>query len=73
MKMQLSCYCCGSTNFKLSSIVDLDIIEGNSYLYQENQKENKVTCKNCGFEDYMENLPIKFFVDPYEEIDNMEV
>lgn len=60
MQLKLSCYCCGGVDFKHTEISDLTNIENRSYLYHNEIKDNKVICKKCGLEDYIENLVIKF-------------
>jgi hypothetical protein len=59
LKLILSCFCCGSVDFKETPQFCKDI-EGKDYLFQENVKDSKVICKKCGLEDYVENLVIKF-------------
>ena len=59
MKLILSCYKCGSTDFKNTKIEHHDI-EGASYLFQEDLMKTTVICENCGLKDYVENLIIKF-------------
>lgn len=60
MQLKLSCYCCGSEDFKPIKIEDVIKVEGDTYLYQEDVKDNIVYCKKCGLKDYIKNLPIKF-------------
>lgn len=59
MQLRLSCVCCGSTDFKRTKQEYYDI-EGESYLFHEDEYNFKVICKECGLEDYVSNLVIKF-------------
>ena len=58
MKLSLSCFKCGSTDFKLTEQPCTDI-ENSSYLLHDNLTNAKVICDKCGLEDFVENLVIK--------------
>lgn len=59
MRLILSCFRCGSTDFDHAPI-ECQEIEGNYYLPNENVEGTQVTCSKCGLEDYVENLVITF-------------
>lgn len=59
MKLQLSCFCCGSTDF-IQTKQPCTNIEGYSYLLHNDIKETEVTCSKCGLKDYVDNLVIKY-------------
>ena len=59
MKLLLSCVCCGATEFKKKELNIINI-EEYSYLLHEESKCEKLTCENCGLEDYIDNLIITF-------------
>jgi predicted nucleic-acid-binding Zn-ribbon protein len=59
MRLILSCFKCGSIDFKNTGQF-LTNIEGESYLVRDDYKESKVICSRCGLEDYVENLVIVF-------------
>ena len=59
MKLILSCFKCGSIDFKRTEITNIEI-EGHSYLMHEDYKDTQLTCEECGLEDYVENLVITF-------------
>jgi hypothetical protein len=59
MKLQLSCYCCGSTEF-IKSEQPCYNIEGYSYLLHEDVKDAEVTCSKCKLKDFITNLVIKY-------------
>lgn len=57
MEFKLTCVCCGSSEFEVKEL-PLTEIEGATYLYHEDINQ-KVVCKKCGLEDYIENLVLK--------------
>lgn len=59
MKIQLSCFKCGSTEFAHEPIKCLRV-EDDYYLLHEDIKGVEVTCQKCGLRDYIENLVIVF-------------
>lgn len=59
MKLQLSCFCCGSTDF-IRTEQPCTNIEGYSYLFHNDIRETEVTCSKCGLIDYVDNLVIKY-------------
>ena len=66
MNLCLSCYRCGSISFKRTKQPCYNV-EGDSYLSHENVKDAKVICNECGLEDYVENLVIKYQIERGEE------
>jgi predicted nucleic-acid-binding Zn-ribbon protein len=62
MKLTLSCYCCGSTEFKRTEQPCYNI-EGNSYLAHDDLSKATVICKKCGLKDYVHNLVIKYEIE----------
>jgi len=59
MKLVLSCFKCGSTDFE-NTIQRCYEIEDNSYLLQEDAETAEVICTRCGLKDYVKNLVIVF-------------
>lgn len=61
MKVLLSCYKCGYTEFKRTTQFGYNV-DNKRYISQEDSKElkSKVKCDRCGLEDYIENLEITF-------------
>lgn len=59
MRMVMSCYKCGSKDFKRTEMSCFNI-ENISYLDHERGMDNKVICSKCGHEDIVANLVIRF-------------
>ena len=60
MQLKLSCYCCGCEEFEHTPVKNLIEVKNRNFLLQEFLEDNQVKCTNCGLEDYIMNLPIKF-------------
>lgn len=60
--LKLTCLCCGGETFRVSdqSLEDFTVVEGASYIYQEDFGNSQVVCETCGLEDYLKNLPLVF-------------
>ena len=58
MNFKLSCYCCGSTEFKVKDSHYVEI-EKVSYLLAEDANKDMFTCSKCGLEDYTMNMVIR--------------
>lgn len=60
VKLILSCYCCGKTDFEYIASEDYRYeIEGETYLHSDDISDLYVKCKACGLIDYVKNLVIK--------------
>ena len=55
IELKLSCYCCGGTVFENNEL-PYTKIEDDYYLLDEDSKDCKLKCVNCGLEDYIGNL-----------------
>ena len=60
--LKLTCVRCGGETFRVSdqSLEDFTVVEGASYIYQEDFGNSQVVCETCGLEDYLKNLPLVF-------------
>lgn len=59
MQIVLSCFKCGGTDFENRPTPHI-IVENVPYLFQEEAQGVQFVCKNCGLEDYTQNLVITF-------------
>ena len=66
IRLNLSCYCCGSIDFEVKEMKWHEI-EGMSFLYNEDKQ--MVKCSKCGLEDYLSNLVPRGFL--HEELIEM--
>ena len=65
IRLNLSCYCCGSIDFEVKEMEWYEI-EEMSFLYNEDKQ--MVKCLKCGLEDYLLNLVPRGFL--HEELNN---
>lgn len=60
--LKLTCVRCGGETFRVSQekLEQFGMVEGASYIFQEDFGSSEVQCETCGLEDYLQNLPLVF-------------